>query len=40
MCLVTEDGYRQVAQDEVAEVARAVVDRRLDGPNGPRAPVR
>ncbi len=40
VCLVTEDGYRQVAQDEVAEVARAVVDRRLDGPNGPRAPVR
>ncbi|QCX74748.1 hypothetical protein C9F11_05230 [Streptomyces sp. YIM 121038] len=35
----SEDGYRQVARDEVAEVARAVVDRRLDEPNGPRAPV-
>ncbi|GHE75317.1 proteasome subunit beta [Streptomyces longispororuber] len=37
VCLVTEDGYRQLTQDEVAEVARSVVDRRLEAPDGPRA---
>ncbi|KUF14581.1 MULTISPECIES: proteasome subunit beta [Streptomyces] len=37
--LVTEEGYRQLTQDEVAEVARSVVDARLEAPDGPRAPV-
>ncbi|MFH8371511.1 proteasome subunit beta [Streptomyces sp. NPDC018031] len=39
VALVTEDGYRQLTQDEVAEIARGVVDRRLEAPNGPVAPV-
>ncbi|MFD9903996.1 proteasome subunit beta [Streptomyces sp. NPDC059063] len=39
VALVTEDGYRQLSQDEVSEVARSVVDRRQEAPNGPRAPV-
>ncbi|WP_030566568.1 proteasome subunit beta [Streptomyces aureocirculatus] len=37
--LVTEEGYRQLPQDEVAEVARSVVESRLEAPDGPRAPV-
>ncbi|MGA4843649.1 proteasome subunit beta [Streptomyces sp. G45] len=39
VALVTEDGYRQLPQEEVAEVARSVVDRRRAAPDGPRAPV-
>ncbi|MBH5336281.1 proteasome subunit beta [Streptomyces pactum] len=39
IALVTEDGYRQLGQDEVAGIARAVVDRRGEAPDGPLAPV-
>ncbi|EPH45010.1 putative proteasome subunit beta [Streptomyces aurantiacus JA 4570] len=39
VALVTEEGYRQLSQDEVAEVARSVVDQRLESPDGPRAPL-
>lgn len=39
IALVTEDGYRQLPQDEVASVARSVVDGRLVEPDGPRAAV-
>ncbi|GGS08697.1 proteasome subunit beta [Streptomyces aureoverticillatus] len=39
VALVTEEGYRQLSQDEVAEVARTVVDHRLEAPDGPRAPL-
>ncbi|WP_192918067.1 hypothetical protein [Streptomyces spectabilis] len=31
--------HRKLAQDEVAAVARSVVDGRLEASNGPRAPV-
>ncbi|NYI03539.1 proteasome subunit beta [Allostreptomyces psammosilenae] len=37
--VVTEDGYRRLSTDEVADVARAVVDRRRSAPDGPRAPL-
>ncbi|KUJ66537.1 proteasome subunit beta [Streptomyces albus subsp. albus] len=39
VALVTEDGYRQLPQEEIAAIAQAVVDRRLDVPDGPKAPV-
>ncbi|MEU1786133.1 proteasome subunit beta [Streptomyces sparsogenes] len=39
VALVTEDGYRRLGQDEVAAVARAVVEGRHTAPDGPRAPV-
>jgi proteasome beta subunit len=39
VALVTEDGYRQLGQEEVAAIAQSVVDRRLEAPNGPQAPV-
>jgi proteasome beta subunit len=39
VALVTEDGYRQLTQDEVSEVAHSVIEQRLDTPNGPRAPL-
>ncbi|MEU1667470.1 proteasome subunit beta [Streptomyces sparsogenes] len=39
VALVTEDGYRRLGQEEVAAVARAVVEGRHTAPDGPRAPV-
>ncbi|WP_128379749.1 proteasome subunit beta [Streptomyces cavernae] len=37
--LVTEEGYRRLDADEVADIARTVIDRRLTEPDGPRAPM-
>ena len=39
VALVAADGYRQVPESEVADIAQDVVDRRLRAPNGPQAPV-
>ncbi|MDK1473533.1 proteasome subunit beta [Streptomyces sp. 549] len=39
VAVITEDGYRRLPEQEVAEVARAVHDGRLQLPNGPQAPV-
>ena len=39
VALVTEDGYRQLSQDEISSVAQSVVDNRMESPNGPQAPV-
>ncbi|MFE7569777.1 proteasome subunit beta [Streptomyces sp. NPDC057539] len=39
VALITADGYRQLTQDEVAEVAHTVVEQRLQVPDGPRAPL-
>ncbi|POX50398.1 proteasome subunit beta [Streptomyces sp. Ru71] len=39
VALVTEDGYRRLPQEEVAAIAREVVQRREESPNGPQAPV-
>ncbi len=35
--VITGDGFRRLTDDESSEVARAVYDRRLDEPDGPRA---
>ncbi|GLV74789.1 proteasome subunit beta [Streptomyces hygroscopicus] len=34
---ITEDGFRRFGEDEVAELARAIHERRLEEPDGPRA---
>jgi proteasome beta subunit len=39
VALVTEDGYRRLPEDEVAEIARTVVEHRHAAPDGPRAPL-
>ncbi|MFF9277936.1 proteasome subunit beta [Streptomyces griseosporeus] len=39
VALVTEHGYRQLPQQEVAAIAQNVVDRRQRTPDGPQAPV-
>ena len=36
---ITEDGFRRLDDAEVAEIARSVVDARLQRPDGPRAEV-
>jgi proteasome beta subunit len=37
---VTADGFRQLAEDEVAAVTQRVVDERMTNPGGPHAPLR
>jgi proteasome beta subunit len=36
---ITEDGYRRLPEEEVAAIARSVLDGRLENPDGPRAQV-
>ena len=38
--VVTEDGYRRLAESEVAELVQEVVDGRMRLPDGPNAPLR
>ncbi|WP_344892881.1 proteasome subunit beta [Actinomadura meridiana] len=40
IAVVTEDGYRQLPEEQVATIADAVMRARLDEPNGPVAPLR
>ncbi|WP_242893518.1 proteasome subunit beta [Actinomadura litoris] len=40
VAVVTEDGYRALPQDEVAEIAGEVLDARRSAPRGPVAPLR
>jgi proteasome beta subunit len=40
VAVVTDDGYRKLAEDEVRAVAESVVAARRDSPNGPIAPLR
>lgn len=35
--VITEDGYRRLTEDETSGIARAVLDGRLQAPDGPRA---
>lgn len=35
--VITEDGFRRLTDDESAEVARSILERRLEQPDGPRA---
>jgi proteasome beta subunit len=37
--VITEEGFRRLTEAEASEVARAVTDRRLEEPDGPRAAV-
>ncbi|WP_345428251.1 proteasome subunit beta [Actinoallomurus vinaceus] len=40
VAVVTDDGYRKLAEDEVRTVAESVVTARRDSPNGPTASLR
>jgi proteasome beta subunit len=40
VAVVTDDGYRKLAEDEVRAVAESVVGARRESPNGPVAPLR
>jgi proteasome beta subunit len=35
--VITEDGFRRVTDTESAEIARAILERRMERPDGPRA---
>ncbi|MEU6527456.1 proteasome subunit beta [Streptomyces sp. NPDC046924] len=35
--VITEDGYRRLSEDEASGIARSVLERRLEQPDGPRA---
>jgi proteasome beta subunit len=35
--VITEDGFRRLTEDEASDIARAVLERRLEQPDGPRA---
>ncbi|EFL27391.1 LOW QUALITY PROTEIN: proteasome beta subunit, partial [Streptomyces himastatinicus ATCC 53653] len=35
--VITEDGFKKFTEDEVAEIVRAIHERRLEEPDGPRA---
>ncbi len=37
--VITDEGFRRLTDDELAEIAQAVFDGRLELPDGPRAPV-
>ncbi|WP_225845704.1 proteasome subunit beta [Streptomyces sp. HPF1205] len=39
VAVITEDGFRRLPDAEVGEIARAVIDGRLESPDGPRAEV-
>jgi proteasome beta subunit len=39
VALVTEDGFRRLSDGEVGEIARTVLGRRLEQPDGPQAPL-
>ncbi|MFF7159049.1 proteasome subunit beta [Streptomyces sp. NPDC008139] len=39
VAVITEDGFRRLSEAEVSEIARAVLDGRLEHPDGPRAEV-
>ncbi|GAA4920392.1 proteasome subunit beta [Streptomonospora salina] len=38
--VITEDGHRRMAEEDVARLATAVVEERAQRPDGPRAPLR
>lgn len=35
--VITEDGFRRLSDTEVSDIARAVLERRQEQPDGPRA---
>jgi len=38
--VITEDGFRRLTEDESSEIARSVVQQRMEQPDGPRAALR
>ena len=39
VAVITDEGYRRLSDDEIAQVAREIQDGRLGRPDGPQAPV-
>jgi proteasome beta subunit len=37
--VITDEGFRKLSEAETSEIARAVIERRLEEPDGPRAPI-
>jgi proteasome beta subunit len=35
--VITEDGFKKLTEDESSEIARSIIERRLEQPDGPRA---
>lgn len=35
--VITEDGFRRLTDEESSEIARSILERRLEQPDGPRA---
>ena len=35
--VITEDGFKKLTEAEVSDIARAIHERRLEQPDGPRA---
>jgi proteasome beta subunit len=35
--VITEDGFKKLSDDESSEIARSIIERRLEQPDGPRA---
>jgi proteasome beta subunit len=35
--VITEDGFKKLSEDESSEIARSIIERRLEQPDGPRA---
>ncbi|GAA0910648.1 proteasome subunit beta [Streptomyces thermoalcalitolerans] len=38
--VITEDGFRRLTEDETSEIARSVLQQRMEQPDGPRAALR
>jgi proteasome beta subunit len=37
--VITDEGFRKLSEADSSEITRAVIDRRLEEPDGPRAPI-
>jgi proteasome beta subunit len=35
--VITEDGFKKLSEDESSEIARSIIERRMEQPDGPRA---
>ncbi len=35
--VITDDGFRRLTEEQISDVARAVLERRMEEPDGPRA---
>ena len=39
VAVISEEGFRRLTEAEVSEIARTILDGRMQLPNGPQAPV-